>query len=166
MRPLLRPSLVASALLACACMVAAHPAPPPVMPALQAVSIGTQYARSRGLAIDYTIAARLDQRARWHVELGGRGGRDYALVVVDGYSGAILRARLRAPRPTSPPEFAAPPLPPPAAPPGPPPAVAPPPPPMRPGAPPPPATGTPEAPQPPSPADPQQPPPFSPSPSP
>jgi hypothetical protein len=159
MRPLLRPSLAAAALLACACVVAAHPAPPPVMPSVQAVSIAAQYARSRGLVIDYTLAARLDHHARWHVELGGEGGRDHAIVVLDGYSGAILHSKLRGPRPIGPPEYAAPPGGPPAAPPGPPPSGPPPPLPPGAGAPPPPATGTPGAPPPPPPADPRPPPP-------
>jgi hypothetical protein len=141
-RTLLRSTLAAAALLACGCMVAARPAPPPVMPAGQAVSVAAGYARSRGLLVDYTLSARLDRRARWHVELGGAGGRDHAMVVVDGYSGAILNARLRGPRgvyaPTpppppyqGPPQQGPPPEPPPAAPPG---------------APPPPAEGAPPPP--------------------
>ena len=69
---------VAAPLLAGACMVTAHsapPPPPPPMPSVQAVSIAAGYARSRGLVIDYTLAARLDHHARWHVELGGAAGR-------------------------------------------------------------------------------------------
>lgn len=97
-RSLLRPLLAAALLLASGCMVVARPAPPPVMPARRAVSIATGYARAHGLAVDYTLAARLDRRARWHVELGGAAGRDHALVVVDAYSGTILHARLRGPR--------------------------------------------------------------------
>jgi hypothetical protein len=133
------------ALLASACVVAARPPPPQLLPAPQAVAIATQFARSRGLVVDYTVAARLDRRARWHVELGGAGGRDLARVVLDGYSGAILHARLRGaagtythpPPPPPPPGGAAPPGPPPetgapppaAEPPGPPPEGTPPPPP-------------------------------------
>jgi hypothetical protein len=122
-RPLLRSSLVAAALLFSGCVVAARPAGPAVMPAGQAASIAAGYARSRGLYTDYTISARLDRRARWHVELGGAGGRDYALVVLDGYSGAVLHARLRGPRgvyaPTPPPPaYEAPQGPPPSPPPG------------------------------------------------
>jgi hypothetical protein len=158
MRPLLRPSLVAAALLACACFAESRPAPPPVMPAAQAVSIAAQYARSRGLVIDYTVVAHLDQHARWHVELGGEAGRDHALVVLDGYSGAILRSRLRGPRAIGPPAYAEPPGPPPAAPPGAPPPAPPPPQPAGPGGPLPPATGAPAVPPPP-PADARPPPP-------
>ena len=104
-----RPFLAAGALLACACVVAARPAPPPVMPPAQAVSIAAGFARSRGIAVDYTIGTRLDRAARWHVELGGAGGRDHAMVVVDGYSGAIVRARLRGPRGVYSPELPPPP---------------------------------------------------------
>jgi hypothetical protein len=119
------------------------------MPASQAVSIAAGYARSQGLFIDYTISAGLDRHARWHVELGGAGGRDYARVVVDGYSGAILQARLAGPRgvhapPPPPPAYQGPPQQ------GPPPPTSPPtgPPPQGPGAtpPPPPAQGSPPPP--------------------
>ena len=155
-RSLLGPSLAAAALLASGCVVAARPAPPPVMPSAQAVSIAAQYVRSRGLAVDYTIGAHLDRAARWHVELGGAGGRDHAVVVVDGYSGAILRARLRGPLGAYSPE----PPPPPGAAPGapPPPGAGPAPPsyPETPGAtpPPPPGNGAPPPPPPPGPPPP------------
>ncbi len=157
-RSLLHP-IAAAALLSSACIVAAHPAPPPVMSDAQAVSIAAGFARSRGVVVDYTLAARLDQHARWHVELGGAAGRDHALVVVDGYSGAILHARLRGARgaylpgdlPPPPPGGPPPDAPPPPAPPG---AGAPtPPPPGNPGAapPPPPPPGGPGAMPPPPP---------------
>jgi hypothetical protein len=107
------------------------------MPAAQAVSLAAQLARSRGLAVDYTLFARLDRHARWHVELGGAGGRDDARVVLDAYTGRILHAALRGPRgavaagvPPPPPEageVAPPPGAPPAAPPAPPPESPPPP---------------------------------------
>lgn len=148
----LRSSLAAAALvLASGCVMAAHPAGPPVMSAGQAVSIAAGYARSRGLYVDATLAARLDRRARWHVELAGAGGRDHALVVVDGYSGAVLRARLQGARgvyaPAPPPSYPAPPqqAPPPPSTVPPPPGGAPPPPPAA-GTPPPPAPGPPSAP--------------------
>ena len=83
-----------------ACVVAAHPRPPPprLLSAQGAVDAATYYARSRGLVIDHTRAVRLDRHARWHVSLGGAGGRDRAAVVLDGYSGQVLAARLRGPR--------------------------------------------------------------------
>ncbi|MFL5431713.1 MAG: hypothetical protein ACJ79M_19015 [Myxococcales bacterium] len=87
-------------LLACACVAETRPPPPPprLMSAREAVAESAQFARSRGLVIDRTLAARLDRRARWHVDLAGAGGRDHALVVLDGYTGRVLRARLRGPR--------------------------------------------------------------------
>jgi hypothetical protein len=87
-------------LLVCACVVEARPRPPPprVLPAPEAVAIATQYARSRGLVIDYIHNAHLDRHARWHVDLGGAGGRDRAVVTLDGFSGRVLAARLRGPR--------------------------------------------------------------------
>jgi hypothetical protein len=99
-----KPSLVALALgasLASGCVVAARPPPPPpprILPAPDAVSLAAQFARSRGLVIDYTSSARLDRQGRWHVDIGGAGGRDRARVVLDGYSGRVLHARLRGPR--------------------------------------------------------------------
>lgn len=147
-RSLLRPLLAAALLLASGCVVAARPAPPPVMPARQAVSIATGYARARGLAVDYTLAARLDRRARWHVELGGAAGRDRALVVVDAYSGAVLHARLRGPRGVYAPAPPPPPYQPPPQPGEPPPGGAPPPPPLAPAPGPPASPGPTPAPPP------------------
>lgn len=110
----------------------AHPRPPPrLLPPPEAVAIAAQYARSRGLVVDTTYGTRLDRRARWHVDLGGAGGRDRAVVTVDGYSGRVIAARLRGARgelaPPPPPPGAEP-EPAPAMPPGPPPAAPPPPP--------------------------------------
>lgn len=137
----MRLQLAGLLLLACACVVEAHPRPPPprILPQPEAVAIATQHARSHGLIIDVTYVARLDRRARWHVDLGGAGGRDRAIVVLDGYSGRVLSARLRGthgefvppppsaalgaapePPPPMPPQPSVPPSPPPAAPPPPP----------------------------------------------
>ncbi len=118
----------------------AHPRPPPrVLPQPEAVVIAPQSARSHGLVIDYTHSTRLDRHARWHVDLGGAGVRDQAVVTLDGFSGGALAARLRGPRgefvPPPPPSPGVSPEPPPAmppepsAPPNPPPGVKPPPPP-------------------------------------
>ena len=103
-------------LLVCACIVEARPRPPPprVLPPPEAVAIATQFARSRGLVIDYTHDTHLDRHARWHVDLGGAGGRDRAVVTLDGFSGRVLAARLRGPQgelvpvPQSPPPGVAP----------------------------------------------------------
>jgi hypothetical protein len=94
----MRLQLAALSLLVCACVVVAHPPPPRVMPPPQAVAIATHFARSRGLVIDYTRSAWVDGYARWHVDIGGAGGRDRAVVMVDGFSGRVLAARLSGPR--------------------------------------------------------------------
>lgn len=122
-----------------ACVVAARPPPPPprIVSAPEAVAIATDFARSRGLVVDYTVAARLDRRARWHVEVGGAGGRDLARVVLDGHSGRVLHARLRASGGEVPSQL--PPPPPGAEPEGPPPSAPPPPPAGSPGTAPPPS---------------------------
>ena len=80
---------------ACVAEVRPYPPPPRIMPAQEAVNIATQYARSRGVIIDHTRDVRLDRYARWHVVLGGAGGRDRGIVLFDGYSGRVLSARLR-----------------------------------------------------------------------
>jgi len=91
--------LLVPLIIVCACVVEARPNPPPrVLPAPEAVAIASQYARSRGLVVEVTQAAWLDRRTRWHVNLSGAGGRDHAAVVLDGFSGRVLAARLRGPR--------------------------------------------------------------------
>jgi len=92
-----------------ACVVAVQAPPPGVIPAPQAVALATHFARSRGIIVDYTRSARLDPYARWHVDLGGAGGRDRALVTLDGYSGRVLTARLWGPQGEFAPGFAPPP---------------------------------------------------------
>ncbi|HTT70459.1 MAG TPA: hypothetical protein VMG32_04490 [Anaeromyxobacteraceae bacterium] len=131
----MRPYLAALLLLFGGCVVAVHPGPPPprILSGQEAVDISAHFARARGLVIDRTLSARLDPYARWHVELVGEDGRNRASVMVDGYSGRVVWARLRNPRGEVEPPQPEPP-PPNAAPPGPPPTEPPPPP----GAPPPP----------------------------
>lgn len=80
--------------LATACVAAYRPPPPAPLPAQEAVNIATHYARSRGVVIDYTRGVHLDGHARWHVDLGGAGGRDSAIVLLDAYSGRVLSARV------------------------------------------------------------------------
>lgn len=96
----MRRLLPAILLVAAACVVVAHPHPPPprLLTAQEAVNAATYFARSRGLIIDATHDVRLDRHARWHVDLGGAGGRDRAIVLVDGYSGHVISARLHGPR--------------------------------------------------------------------
>ena len=67
---------------------------PRVMSAQEAVDIATHYARTHGLVIDYTRDALLDAHGRWHVALGGAGGRDSAFVLLDGYSGQVITGRV------------------------------------------------------------------------
>jgi len=101
--------LPAALLLCASACVAARPYPPPprVLPAPEAVAIATHYARAHGLLIDYTQSAHLDRYTRWHVNIGGAGGRDRAAVTLDGFSGRVLAARLWGPQgevaPTVPP---------------------------------------------------------------
>lgn len=114
-------------LLVSGCVVAVHPGPYyRVLSAEEAVAISAQFARSRGLLIDRTLDARLDSYERWHVDLAGNGGHDTANVLVDGYSGRVVWARLRnaggdlAPPGSAPPPPSTPPEPPPSSPPPPP----------------------------------------------
>jgi len=101
----------------CACAVAVRPVPPPppppppprVVSSPEAVAIATQFARSRGLVIDHTQSVWRDRFGRWHVRLGGAGGRDWAAVTLDGFSGRVLAARLRGPRGESAPAMPPPP---------------------------------------------------------
>ncbi len=75
-------------------------APPPPAPALiaeqQAVRVATDFARSRGLQVWQVREVHLDRRGRYHVTLSGDWGRDHGRVLVDGYTGQVLRAKLRA----------------------------------------------------------------------
>jgi hypothetical protein len=130
----MRQLFAAVLILASACIVEEYPRPPPprILSPQEAVNIATQYARSRGVVIDQTRDVYLDRYGRWHVDLGGAGGRAHAAVMLDGYSGRVLSARLRGaggeflpqpppvgtqpepPAPGGPPEKGAPPTPPPA----------------------------------------------------
>ena len=92
----MRQLFAALLILASACVAEySRPAPPKLLPAQEAVNIATHYARTRGIVIDHTRVVRLDRYAHWHVNLGGAGGRDHAIVLLDGYSGRVLSARLR-----------------------------------------------------------------------
>lgn len=75
------------------------PAPPPPAPSLiseqQAVRIATDFARSRGLQVWRVREVHLDRRGRYRVVLSGDWGHDHGRVLVDGYTGQVLRAKLR-----------------------------------------------------------------------
>jgi hypothetical protein len=73
--------------------------PPPAAPSLiseqQAVRVATDFARSRGLQVWQVREVHLDRRGRYRVILSGDWGRDHGRVLVDGYTGQVLRAKLR-----------------------------------------------------------------------
>lgn len=73
--------------------------PPPAAPSLiseqQAVRVATDFARSRGLQVWQVREVHLDRRGRYRVILSGDWGHDHGRVLVDGYTGQVLRAKLR-----------------------------------------------------------------------
>jgi hypothetical protein len=77
------------------------PVPPPapaareVLPEEEAVGVAMRYVRAQGLSASEVRRAHLDGAGRWHIELRGDRGRDKAKVLVDGWSGRVLRAKLR-----------------------------------------------------------------------
>ena len=74
----------------------AAPAPAPRMIAEpEAIAVGTDYARSHGFPVSRVKHVHLDGAGRWHVELQGEGSRDVAKVLVDGWTGQILKANLK-----------------------------------------------------------------------
>ncbi|HEU4383949.1 MAG TPA: hypothetical protein VFR85_10685 [Anaeromyxobacteraceae bacterium] len=106
------------ALLAAACYVGppryyspppAPPAPPPPAPRAapapapakkmltesEAVSVATGYARANGVEVNKVKHAHLDGAGRWHVELRGDRNRDKAKVMVDAWTGQVIKASLR-----------------------------------------------------------------------
>jgi len=83
---------------------AAAPAPAPHPPAAamarmvaepEAVAAASDYARKNGFAVSRVKHVHLDGAGRWHVELIGDGGRDKAKILVDGWTGQILKANLK-----------------------------------------------------------------------
>jgi hypothetical protein len=100
----LAPLALVLALTGCV-VVPARPPPPPPRPAgpiseQQAVDVAADYARARGLLIQRTTRAVLDGRTRWHIDLTGPDS--HANVLVDGLTGAVLKARLRRGPPPTP----------------------------------------------------------------
>ncbi len=77
------------------------PPPPPGAPPgrmiteREAVNAAAGYARSRGVTGLRLEHAHLDGAGRWHVELRGDRGRDRAKIMVDGWTGRVLRAQLK-----------------------------------------------------------------------
>jgi hypothetical protein len=80
---------------------AAQPAPatpsgtPRMIAEPEAIAVGTDYARSHGFPVSRVKHVHLDGAGRWHVELQGEGGRDVAKVLVDGWTGQVLKANLK-----------------------------------------------------------------------
>ncbi len=82
-----------------------HPAPPPqatrapaarrMISEHEAVTVALGYARSQGVGVSRATHAHLDGAGRWHVDLRGDHGRDRASVLVDGWTGEVLRAQLK-----------------------------------------------------------------------
>lgn len=76
-----------------------YPPPAPttreVLPEEEAVGVAMQYVRSKGLSASEVRNAHLDGAGRWHIELRGDRGRDRAKVLVDGWTGRVLRAKLK-----------------------------------------------------------------------
>ena len=72
-------------------------APPPVrrlMDERTALKIAADHARSRGLLVD-RYRAKLDRDSRWRIDMKSSQGGDRARVLVDGYSGRVLEAKLK-----------------------------------------------------------------------
>ncbi len=99
-------------LLAAACYVGPPryqqppPAPPPasrpaaaparrMLTEAEAVSVAAGYARANGVEAGKVKLAHLDGAGRWHVELRGDRSRDKAKVLVDAWTGQVIKASLR-----------------------------------------------------------------------
>jgi hypothetical protein len=84
---------------------APRPAPPPARPEAapaqkvlteqEAIGVAVGHARSQGLKVSKVTHAHLDGAGRWHVEVRGDPGRDKATVLVDGFTGQVLKANLK-----------------------------------------------------------------------
>jgi hypothetical protein len=104
---------IAALLLAAGCHLGPpryyQPAPPPPAPRpaappapaqrmlteREAIGVAMGYARSQGLEVNKVKHAHLDGAGRWHVEVRGDHGHDRAKVLVDGFTGQVLKASLR-----------------------------------------------------------------------
>ncbi len=61
----------------------------------EAVGVAIGFARSQGLSASQVKHAHLDGAGRWHIDLRGDQGRDRANVLVDGWTGQVLRSKLK-----------------------------------------------------------------------
>ncbi len=107
----MRKTCAVVALLAAACYVGppryyqpppvppqAPPAAPPARRMLteaEAVNVAVGYARANGVEVNRVKHAHLDGAGRWHVELRGDRGRDRAKVMVDAWTGQVVKASLK-----------------------------------------------------------------------
>ena len=102
----MRKAALLVALLAAACYVgqSRYQSPPPqqqsaparrMLTEAEAVNVATGYARSHGIAANRLKHAHLDGAGRWHVDLRGDHGRDRAKVLVDAWTGQVIKASLK-----------------------------------------------------------------------
>lgn len=61
----------------------------------EAVGVAMGQARAHGVEVSRVKHAHLDGAGRWHVELRGDRGRDRAKVLVDAWTGQVVKAVLR-----------------------------------------------------------------------
>ena len=75
------------------------PTPPPAAQRMlterEAVAVAMGHARSQGLEVNKVKHAHLDGAGRWHVEVRADHGHDKATVIVDGFTGQVLKASLK-----------------------------------------------------------------------
>ena len=93
---------LALALAVSACYVgpSRYGSPPPrqsrrMLSEAEAVSVATGYARANGVEVSRVKHAHLDGAGRWHIDLRGDHGRDRAKVLVDAWTGQVVRASLK-----------------------------------------------------------------------
>ncbi len=61
----------------------------------EAVAAATSYARSQGFAVGRVKHVHLDGAGRWHVDLVGERPQEKAKLLVDGWTGQVLKANLK-----------------------------------------------------------------------
>jgi len=61
----------------------------------EALSAATGYARSHGFAVGRVKHVHLDGAGRWHVDLVGEKPKEKANLLVDGWTGQILKATMK-----------------------------------------------------------------------
>jgi hypothetical protein len=61
-----------------------------------AVAAATGYARAHGFAVGRVKHVHLDGAGRWHVDLVGDRPQEKANLLVDGWTGQVLKATMKA----------------------------------------------------------------------